>query len=666
MAGVTFEFEHTQQRRIARAPPTISVDAREDGCGECAGPCPMTRPKDEIERLSGELRAARRHIAELEAELQSLRAELSEATGSASARIAVAVVRKARRVVPPESRRQQTLHKVASRTLTLVDHGPSALAGLVRRDRDLRKAIGVADTAAARRRQYRRWLELHTPDAAALATMRRAAASDMDAPVISLIMPVHNPEREWLEAAIESVLRQVYPHLELCIADDASTHAHVRVVLEAAAADPRVRVVYRAEQGGIASASNSALHVATGEFVGFIDNDDVLRPHALFAMAAYMRKHPDADVVYSDEDKLLRDGSLGAPTFKPDFSPDRLLAENYINHFTVVRRTLAGTVGGLREGFDGSQDHDLMLRVTEAARHVGHVPDVLYAWRMVPGSTAVSAGSKPLAQDAGRRAVADALQRRGLAARVDLGPSPGLYVPRYTLVGTPSVDVIVVARAGVTDVTDCMRGIEQLSRYPHRRVTSILVDERTPAAINHAVRSASGDHIVLVDASTRVITFDWLEAMLELSQRQEIGAVGIRLRYPDGTVAHEGMVCGRLGFASSVDQHLHIIKEVSAVSSACLMTSREVFDQADGLDERFARVLWDVDYCLRIRARGYRVLCTPLAEMTWGAAVRGAEQQRGGTDVRAFEARWGGVDGIDDPYLNVNVLWPAPLSLRLD
>jgi hypothetical protein len=372
----------------------------------------VTKPRDEIEKLADELRAARRHITELEAELQSLRAELSDATGSASARIAVAVVRKARRVVPPESRRQQTLHKAASRTLTLVDHGPSALAGLIRRDRELRRAIGVADTAAARRRQYRRWLALHTPGEAELATMRRISSADTSAPVISLVMPVHNPERTWLEAAIGSVLGQAYPHLELCVADDASKQPHVRQVLDSAGADSRVRIVYREQQGGIASASNSALALATGEFVGFIDNDDVLRPHALYAMAAYIREHPDADVVYSDEDKLLADGSLGAPTFKPDFSPDRLLAENYINHFTVVRRTRVNDVGGFREGFDGSQDHDLMLRVTENAAHVGHVPDVLYAWRMVPGSTAVSAGFKPLAQDAGRRAVADALARR--------------------------------------------------------------------------------------------------------------------------------------------------------------------------------------------------------------------------------------------------------------
>jgi O-antigen biosynthesis protein len=626
----------------------------------------MTEPRDEIDRLGDELRAARRHITELEAELQALRAELAEATGSASARIAVAVVRKVRRVVPPESRRQQTLHKAASRTLTLVDRGPSALAGLIRRDRDLRRAIGVADTAAARRRQYRRWLVLHTPSAAELARMRRDAEKDDGAVVFSLVMPVHNPEPAWLEAAIASVLEQAYPHLELCIADDASTQPQVRTVLDAAAADPRVGVVYRDQQGGIAAASNSALDLATGEFVGFIDNDDVLRPHALYSMAAYLRDHPDSDVVYSDEDKLLTDGSLGKPTFKPDFSPDRLLAENYINHFTVVRRSVARKVGGFREGFDGSQDHDLMLRVTEQTSHVGHVPDVLYAWRMVPGSTAVSAGFKPLAQDAGRRAVADALQRRGLEGRVELGPSPGLYIPRYALAGTPSLDVVVVARTDGTDAADCVAAMERLSEYGHRRITSVITGDNTPAAVNSAVAATNGDHIVLLDASTRTITPAWLETMLELSQRKDIGAVGIRLRYPDGGVAHEGMVCGRLELASCVDQHLHVVKEMSAVSGACLMTRREVFEEAGGLDEQFRRAFWDVDYCMRIRSLAYRVLCTPLAEMIWGEAARAGGTDVTGVDARTFAERWGSIDEIEDPYLNVNVLWPAPLSLRLD
>jgi hypothetical protein len=391
----------------------------------------------------------------------------------------------------------------------------------------------------------------------------------------------------------------------------------------------------------------------------------VLRPHALSSIADFLRSHADTDVVYSDEDKLLADGGLGAPAFKPDFSPDRLLGENYINHLTAMRRSLLTEVGGLREGFEGSQDHDLVLRATERARHVGHIADVLYAWRMAPGSTAVAADRKPHAQQAGRRAVDDALHRRGVDARVELGPSPGLYIPRYALIGEPTVDILVVERSSGSVAGDCVQSVELLTTYTNRRITVVHAGERVAESINAAVQATTGDHVVLLDASVRVITPEWLQIMLELSQRDEVGAVGMRLRYPDGAVAHEGIVLGRLGIAASVDQVLRVIKEASAVSGACLMTRRSVFEQAGGIDPIYRRALLDVDYCLRVRELGFRVLCTPLAELTWGDAERGGAEDGSGWDERTFTERWGTDGDIPDPYLNANVLWPHPLSLRL-
>lgn len=619
----------------------------------------------ELERLNEALDAARRRIVELETELQQVRLELARSTDSAAARIALTASRRARRLVPPNSRRQQSVHTVASRTQVLVERGPAALVGAIRRDRDLRRAIGVADTVAARRRQYRAWLAQHTPTAGELARMRREAEALTDPIVISVLMPVHDPQEASLVAAIRSVLAQTYPHLELCIADDASTQPYVRSALERAARDPRVRVLYRDVRGGIAAASNSALGSATGDFVAFLDHDDVLRPHALSAVAGYLRSHADADVVYSDEDKLLPEGGLGAPAFKPDFSPDRLLGENYINHLAAMRRSLVTEVGALREGFDGSQDHDLVLRVTERARHVGHIADVLYAWRMAPGSTAVAADRKPLAQEAGRRAVDDALRRRGVEARVESGPSPGLYIPRYTLTGDPRVDILVVSRSGGSDVDECVQSIELQTTYSNRQVIVVQAGERVADSINAAAKAASGEHVVLLDASVRVITPEWLQIMLELSQRAEIGTVGARLRYPDGAVAHEGIVLGRLGIADNVDQVLRVIKEASAVSGACLMTRRAVFERAGGLDPIYRRALLDVDYCLRVRQLGLRVLCTPLAELTWGDAERGETGDGSGWDARTFTERWGSSETLPDPYLNANVLWPNPLSLRL-
>jgi Glycosyltransferase like family 2 len=285
---------------------------------------------------------------------------------------------------------------------------------------------------------------------------------------------------------------------------------------------------------------------------------------------------------------------------------------------------------------------------------------------MAPGSTAIAADRKPLAQDAGRRAVADALRRRGVAAKVDFGPSAGLYIPRYQLTGAPTVDVLLVARAPSRDEQESLASVERHSTYAKKRVAVVAAEDNISAAINAAAKQMSGDHIVLLDASARVITPEWLEVMLELSQRDSIGVVGPRLRYPDGSVAHEGIVLGRLGVAACVDQLLRVIKEMSAVSGACLMTRRDVFEQAGGLDERFGRVLFDVDYCLRVRALGQRVLCTPLAELTWGEAAGAAWVDRGGRDAEVFTQTWGDPDRIEDPYLNRNVLWPNPLSLRLD
>ncbi len=243
--------------------------------------------------------------------------------------------------------------------------------------------------------------------------------------------------------------------------------------------------------------------------------------------------------------------------------------------------------------------------------------------------------------------------------------APDSIIPRYTLNGTPSVDILVVARSSEPDVDECVQSVELLTTYTNRTVTVVQAGERVAESINAAVKATSGDHIILLDASVRVITPVWLQVMLELSQRDEIGAVGVRLRYPDGAVAHEGIVLGRLGVADSVDQLLRVIKETSAVSGACLMTRRTVFEQAGGIDPIYRRSLLDVDYCLRVRQMGLRVLCTPLAELTWGDAERGGNEDGSGWDERTFTERWGDADEIRDPYLNANVLWPHPLSLRL-
>ena len=649
---------------------------------------PAREREAELAALRQELDEARRLLVEMETETRRLRDELARLRESAAGRLLARLQAGARRAAPLGTRRQMTLHSIAQGGAILVEEGPSALVRQVRR-RTAERGRGAAysDTAAGRRRQYAEWLRVHEPGAPALERMRDEEAAWMRRPLVSIVMPVHDPEPAWLEAAIASVVAQVYPHWQLCVADDASTRDDVRAALERhAAADPRITVTFRAQRGGIAAASNSAIALATGEFAAFLDHDDALRPHALHAMVAYLQEHPDADVVYSDEDLIQPDGTHADPMFKPDYSPDMLLAWNYITHFVMLRRDLLDSVGGLRENFDGSQDHDLLLRAVERAQHVGHVAGVLYGWRVVPGSAALSSDSKPLAREAGRRAVREAIARRGEPGRVEFGASPGMYDVRYAIDGHPSVAVVIPTRDRLNLLRACIGSIERRSTYDNRTIVIVDNGSRDPdtiaylqasphqviridrpfnysALVNAAAAATQADHLLLLNNDVTVLTPGWIEAMLEHSQRRDVGAVGARLVFSDGHAQHEGIALGRLHIAANMETRWPVVREVSAVTGACLMTRRAVFEEMGGFDEALPEAFNDVDYCLRLRAAGYRVIYTPLAQLS---------HREGGTrgrripehDRRVFVARWGDERTLRDPYLNPNVLWPNPLRLR--
>ena len=288
--------------------------------------------------------------------------------------------------VAPEARRGRIVYRVKRAGTVLAAEGPSGLRQALR-ERHRNTGAGRARLVIVSTRNGFGGTE---PGPEELDRMRTQSRGWSDAPLISIVMPTYNPRPEWIRPAVESVIAQTYENWELCIADDASTAPHVAGILaEYAAADPRIKLVMRTENGGIAAASASAAAVASGEFVGFLDHDDVLRPHALHRVVETVREAPDTDIVYSDEDLLLADGTVGRPFFKPDYSPDLLLSVNYMCHFLVVRKPVMESAGGFRTGFDGAQDHDLLLRATEKARRVSHVPDMLYSWRQVPGSVAL-------------------------------------------------------------------------------------------------------------------------------------------------------------------------------------------------------------------------------------------------------------------------------------
>ncbi|MBV8196405.1 MAG: glycosyltransferase family 2 protein [Candidatus Dormibacteraeota bacterium] len=637
----------------------------------------------EVENLNGALRDSQEVLVRMERSLRQAREELEALRSSRVGRITVSLQRGGGRLAPTGTARRAVVHAVVRGTAVLIADGPRAF--VTRIERRLRRSS--LDDAAV---QYRLWRRLHAPTTNRLLTMQHADRSFAYRPKVSVLMPVHDPPLEWLQSAVDSVRGQIYETWELCIADDASSNqAVVRRLRDLASADSRIRLVERRTNGGISEASQSALVIASGEYVTLLDHDDVLERHALHTMIAALQNQPDADVVYGDEDKVLPHGTLGKPMFKPDWSPDLLLSCNYITHAVLFRRELAVAAGGFRAGFDGSQDHDLLLRVTERTDRIAHVADVLYHWRVGPGSTAASEDAKPMAREAGRRAVEEAVRRRGTEARVEYGRHPGFYNVRYAIRGQPSVSVIIPTRDRLKLLQACIASVEALTTYSKYEIVILDNDSSEPETleflrrsphrvvrvegrfnystlVNRAATVTTSDHLLFLNNDTAVVTSDWLEAMLEHSQRSEIGAVGARLLFPDGRVQHEGIMCGGLFVASNIEIGWPlVVRDVSAVTGACLMTRREVFESVGGFDESLAVAFNDVDYCFRVRAAGKRIIFTPLAELVHHeSASRGALHPE--ADEARFVQRWGDRQHLRDPYINENVLLPVPLRLRLD
>jgi GT2 family glycosyltransferase len=532
-------------------------------------------------------------------------------------------------------------------------------------------------------------------------------------PRISVITPVYNTEPIWLRRAVASVRAQTYPHWQLCLADDGSTRADTCETLdEVEALDRRIAVVRNARNGGISAASNAALDRATGEFVALLDHDDELAPNALLEVARVLDAHPDADVVYSDEDKLEMDGRHVEPFFKPDWSPDYLRSSMYIGHLTVYRRSIVEEAGRFRTEFDGSQDYDLALRVTERTDRIHHIPRVLYHWRKIPGSAAGQVDAKPWGINAARRALRDHVGRLPIPATVHEDPGNGLWRVKYEIVGEPLVSIIIPTAGRITRIggrirdmpLTCIRSIVERTAYrnyelllvddgwlssellqyletvPHRRIVyAPPASFNFAAKINFSCRHASGEHLLLLNDDTEVISGEWLTAMLEFSQQRDIGAVGAKLLYPDGSLQHVGVVLGIGGGACHVlnGQPANsagyfgsalVIRNYSAVTAACCMTRRDVFEELGGFDERFATDFNDVDYCLRVRAHGYRIVSTPFAQLYHyeGASFGSREHVVNPAEVSALSERWGSVIAAD-PFYNVNLTRSSlDYRLRLD
>jgi glycosyltransferase involved in cell wall biosynthesis len=394
-------------------------------------------------------------------------------------------------------------------------------------------------------------------------------------PLISILLPVYNTDEIWLRKCLDSVLDQLYSHWELCIADDASTKPHVRHVLEEyASRDPRIRVVFRKENGHISACSNSALSLATGEYIALLDHDDELSVDALYENAVLLNRYPDADMIYSDEDKIDTQGRRHSPFFKPDWSPDTFLSHMYTCHLGVYRTGLIRKVGGFRVGFEGSQDYDLVLRFTEHTTKIHHIPKVLYHWRTIKGSTALTHDSKSYAYVSGLNAIREALKRRGEGGFVEhVEGYPGQYLVHYPVRDNPKITILIPTRDNAVCLDRCLQSL--FSKTTYRNFEVILIDNGSVQSEtrdlfarwqkqesdqlrilhldipfnfsclnNEGARHAEGDLIVLLNDDTEIITPAWLEEMAGQAERPSIGAVGAFLLFPDDKIQHAGLILG--------------------------------------------------------------------------------------------------------------------------
>ncbi len=544
---------------------------------------------------------------------------------------------------------------------------------------------------------YAHWQHLFSPKQADFESMRRMVPLLAKKPRFSIAMATYNTPETYLRAALDSVLAQVYPDWELCIADDASPDPFVRGVLqEYADRDPRIKLVFREKNGHISRATNSALELATGDFVGFLDHDDLLTPDALYECALVINRSPDVDMIYSDEDKIDDDGRLSDPFFKPDWNPETFLSRNYTCHFGVYRLSLALEVGGYRTGFEGSQDYDFVLRLTERTRRIEHISKVLYHWRMHAASTSVSLAAKPYARDSAVRALEETLIRRDEPGRVTFREDvPGIYIVRYAVRKREKVSVIVPTRDHGDDVDRCLESIFENDGYDDFEVAIVDNGSTDQASLetfeswrrrdrrvrvlrhdvpfnyskinNYGVSQTDGTYVLLLNNDTEVISSDWMEAMVEQAQRPAIGAVGSLLLFPDGSVQHAGVIIGLGGVAAHSHKHapsgapgyfftLRSINNFSAVTAACLMVRRSVFDQVGGLDEGLAIAFNDVDFCLKVVAAGYRNVYLPHVQLYhYESKSRGHETtpekvERFQNEIRTIQRRWKTLTKIDPCY----------------
>ena len=560
------------------------------------------------------------------------------------------------------------------------------------------KRYMVMGTLAEPEDIYQKWIAANEPTEEELEEQRNHKFEHN--PKISIIIPMYNTPVKFFGELVDSLINQTYTNWELCLAD--GSNKENPELKDIYSKDSRIKYKFIGENKGISGNTNEALTLATGDFIGLLDHDDILPIFSLYEVVKCINEHPEVEFIYTDEDKFEEvGGKRYDPYFKSDFGPDTLRANNYICHFSVFRKDLMEKLGGFRSEFDGAQDYDILLRMSEIAKHIYHIPKILYHWRVHELSTAkAGAHAKPYAYEAGKKAVQAHIDRLGLKGTVEAGNTLGTYRVKYEVIGNPKVSIIIPNKDYASTLKVCLKSIIKLTTYKNYEI--IVVENNSTedetfeyykkidgkdnikvvyypekvfnysAIINFGVRNCTGDYVIQLNNDTELLTPNWLQEMLGFAQREDVGAVGVKMYYPDRTIQHAGIIVGIGGVAGhvfkNIPKNLHgyfskdaMIQNLSAVTAACIMTPRKIYDDVGYMDEEFKVAFNDVDFCLKIRETGKLIIYTPYVEfLHYESKSRGYEdtvekQQRFKGEIDRFYSKWQGFLDKGDPYYNINL-----------
>ena len=545
---------------------------------------------------------------------------------------------------------------------------------------------------------YLNWIENNEPTEKELIQQKNKKFKIM--PKISVIVPMYNTNETFFSELVDRMLEQTYSNWELCLADG-SPRKNMKLK-SIYSKDKRIRYKFIGENKGIAGNTNEAINMATGDYIGLLDHDDLLQKFTLYEIAKCINTNPEVEFIYTDEDKITTlDKPRFEPHFKPDFAIDTLRSNNYICHFSVFRKDIMDKLGGERAEYDGAQDYDLIIRMAEIAKNIIHIPKVLYHWRVHELSTSKPGGdAKPYAFEAGIKVLQDHLKRVGLEGKVSHGATLGTYKIDYKVKGNPKVTILIPNYNEKDTLKKCINSIVRKTTYRNYEIAIIennstdkdifeyykeLEKEKNikilyykekgfnySKIINYGVKNTDGNYIVQLNNDTELLTKDWLEKMVGMCQRDDVGAVGAELFYPDETIQHAGVIIGIGGVAGHVFKNISkgthgyfskdaMIQNLSAVTAACIMTSRQMYDNVNYMDEEFKVAFNDIDFCLKIRENNKLIIYNPFVQfLHYESKSRGFEDtpekiKRFQGEIVKFQDKWKEILDKGDPYYNINL-----------